>query len=124
MSDGFAHDLNPDYGEDLFVFVYDGRIATGDLFFVQIKATEGTSTQLAYRLGVATVRRWSRLSVRVVLIHYTSTPTVRSHWSVFRAMEWRELLASVPEGQVTLCVPQDQSTILNDTSAGQLQGSG
>jgi hypothetical protein len=113
-----AHDLNPDYGEDLFVFVYEDRIATGDLFFVQIKSTEAdVSTGLAYRLRVATIRRWTRLSVPVVLVLYTSVPNVRSYWSVFSSKEWSDLLLSIEEGQETVSIPQDPKKILDEMSA-------
>ncbi len=69
-----AVDLTPDYGEDMLVSVYEDGLATGELFFAQIKAVvsrryirEGF---VRYPLETAKLRRWERLLLPVIVIIY------------------------------------------------------
>lgn len=80
-------DLSPDYGEDELVFIYENDRATGELFFAQIKSVESerhysrSRDSIRYPLNTASLRRWTRLSLPVVLIVYIHAST-KCYWLV------------------------------------------
>jgi Domain of unknown function (DUF4365) len=90
-------DLAPDYGLDGIVEVFDERgVATGHLFFVQLKATDNASinSSLRVQLGRRTLDYYSTLVLPVLLAVFHS-PT----WEFYA--RWVEKLPALREARST-----------------------
>jgi hypothetical protein len=89
-------DLAPDYGLDGIVEVFDERgVATGHLFFVQLKATDNASinSSLRVQLDRRTLDYYSTLVLPVLLAVFHST------WEFYA--RWVEKLSALREARST-----------------------
>lgn len=75
-------DLTPDYGLDGVVEVFDERgLATGHLFFVQLKATDQAATALRVRLSRRLLDYYTTLVLPVLLVVFQApTSTLYARW--------------------------------------------
>lgn len=114
-------DLSPDYGEDALVFVYEANCATGELFFVQLKSVSSdryysrSHDFIRYPLKVASLRRWERLSLPVVLVTYVYA-SGKCYWLVIQSYLREKGInpAKIPSNTISIHVPL-RNVLANDT---------
>lgn len=67
-------DIAPDYGEDALVFIYENGRATGEVFFLQIKATarerRPSRPHIPLSVSAGVAHRWAGLPLPVVVVLY------------------------------------------------------
>ncbi len=114
-------DLSPDYGEDELVFIYEAGRATGELFFVQLKSVASdryysrSCDSIRYPLRTASLRRWEKLSLPVVLITYLCD-SAKCYWLVIQSYlsEKGVNLAEVRSKTTAVHIPL-QNVLTSDT---------
>ncbi len=115
-------DISPDYGEDELVFIYENGRATGELFFVQLKSVASdryyskSYDSIYYPLKIASLRRWERLSLPLVLIIYVYNKD-ECYWLVIQSYlsEKGANLAHTHSKTMSIHIPL-QNVLTSDTA--------
>jgi hypothetical protein len=121
-----VEDLAKDYGEDLFVRIFDRGIATPYSFFVQAKATDQIATytrQRAIALPIETghLRHWVRFSEPVILTLWDSKRDV-TYWVCVQDAVDRMGLSDTAYKKKTLSISIPTANQLNPDGLLRISG--
>jgi len=114
-----VEDLSNDYGEDLFVRIFDGPLPTPYSVFIQAKATDRISKYLSadrsavhYPVTTDHVTHWERFWEPVLLTVWDSAADI-TYWETIQTA-LGSLTRPIRKGQKTVLVPIPTLNVLND----------